>query len=185
METEGNKFIGVQYSSQFDPISKGMAECPKCFGAVEIDMTMRDASGWPLGPPVRVTCDFCDGEGEVLPKRAKEAEPGWGAPMVPGPVKIEPGWGAVQPETTVSTGWGDFDDWQVKFNQLNTRTKNCLIAANINSTTKLNAETDLDLMILPAFGAGCMRNIRQVFGRTPDGTTADHPNAMIRSVTDV
>lgn len=203
-EPEMPRWIGTRLNAQFVPISKDMEECPKCYGAIEIDMTPRDNDGWPLGPYIRLTCDWCDGEGEVVPAMAKRPEPeccpssweiepeapkptpeapGWGKPMEPGPVKIT-GWGEPPKPEPVAKGWGDFDDWQQLFNQLDTRTKNCLFKAGINSHDKLNAMTDLELMLLPAFGGKCMRNIRTIYGRKPDRTTADHPVAAIRDVTD-
>lgn len=47
--------------------SKGKAICPKCGGDTEIDLTERDPNGWPVGPFKRMTCDHCEGEGEVTP----------------------------------------------------------------------------------------------------------------------
>jgi hypothetical protein len=74
--------------SQFQQITKGMIECPKCFGACELDLTPRDMTGWPLSPCTRTTCDHCDGEGEVKPEFG--AKPN------------------AEPEPAPVTGWGDY-----------------------------------------------------------------------------
>jgi hypothetical protein len=136
MATENENTIRAQASikgtswrcnAQFQPISKGMVECPKCFGAVEIDLTARTETGWPLGKPKRITCDHCAGEGEVAPDKAVnpalsceyiptvlDAPPkpienvGWGKPLEPGPVAyVEPP--KPTPAEPVASGWAMFD----------------------------------------------------------------------------
>lgn len=109
--------------------SKGKEICPKCFGDTEIDLTPRDATGWPLGDPKRMTCDHCDGEGELEPGRTvelSEIPPGVysakiaavneaGVVVSLSDVKpVSPGWPsqapAVPPSTGSNAGWPMFQE---------------------------------------------------------------------------
>ena len=63
----------IQHKSTFERCRPGNVACPKCFGETELVLTNRDEQGWPLGPLKRVTCNFCDGEGEVSADKAATA----------------------------------------------------------------------------------------------------------------
>lgn len=94
-----NRNTTFQVNCQFKEIGKGMAECPKCFGACELELTKRDSDGWPLGPCIRMTCDHCAGEGEVKPEAAHAR--GWTGWPEPTRVEVE----AVEAPPAAPQGW--------------------------------------------------------------------------------
>ena len=61
---------------------KGYMICPKCFGDTEIDMTPRDAGGWPLGRCRRIACDHCEGDGLIRRDHPAPFGPNVGNPFL-------------------------------------------------------------------------------------------------------